>query len=62
MLKEYTANSSTNSDIHPWNILINGERWTGKIRLVGFIDVFFLIAYTNNSRFEKGIIIYSKPS
>jgi len=45
-------------DIHPWEILINGSRWPGKIRLVGFIDVFFLISYSSNSRFENGIIIY----
>ncbi|KAI3321668.1 hypothetical protein HD806DRAFT_524116 [Xylariaceae sp. AK1471] len=45
-------------DIHPWEILINGERWAGKIRLIGFVDVFFLICYSANARFEKGIIIY----
>ncbi|EMR61371.1 hypothetical protein UCREL1_11704 [Eutypa lata UCREL1] len=45
-------------DIHPWEILINGERWAGKIRLIGFVDVFFLICYSANARFEKGIIMY----
>ena len=48
-----------NSDIHPWDVLINGTRWDGKIRLVGFVDVFFLLCYSGQSRFEKGIIIYS---
>lgn len=47
------------SDIHPWEILINGERWAGKIRLIGFVDVFFLICYSADARFEKGIIVYS---
>ncbi|KAL6856390.1 hypothetical protein J3F83DRAFT_764093 [Trichoderma novae-zelandiae] len=46
------------SDIHPWDVLIDGARWNGKIRLVGFVDVFFLICYSGESRFEKGIIIY----
>ncbi|KUJ18504.1 uncharacterized protein LY89DRAFT_732063 [Mollisia scopiformis] len=45
-------------DIHPWEILINEERWPGKIRLVGFVDVFFLICYSSDARFEQGIIIY----
>ncbi|RYP12679.1 hypothetical protein DL765_007218 [Monosporascus sp. GIB2] len=45
-------------DIHPWDILINGARWDGKIRLIGFVDVFFLICYSGASRFEKGIVIY----
>ncbi|RYP38743.1 hypothetical protein DL768_010754 [Monosporascus sp. mg162] len=45
-------------DIHPWDILINGARWDGKIRLIGFVDVFFLICYSGTSRFEKGIVIY----
>ncbi|KAF4451691.1 hypothetical protein F53441_5370 [Fusarium austroafricanum] len=45
-------------DIHPWDILVDGARWDGKIRLVGFVDVFFLICYSGESRFEKGIIIY----
>ncbi|OTA55279.1 hypothetical protein K449DRAFT_438831 [Hypoxylon sp. EC38] len=45
-------------DIHPWEILINGERWAGKVRLIGFVDVFFLMCYSAESRFEKGIIIY----
>ncbi|ETS74935.1 hypothetical protein PFICI_13419 [Pestalotiopsis fici W106-1] len=45
-------------DIHPWDILVDGSRWDGKIRLIGFVDVFFLICYSGESRFEKGIIIY----
>ncbi|KAK0724568.1 hypothetical protein B0H67DRAFT_568216 [Lasiosphaeris hirsuta] len=45
-------------DIHPWDILINGERWSGKIRLVGFVDAFFLICYSGGSRFEHGLMIY----
>ncbi|KAI0455329.1 hypothetical protein F5B21DRAFT_471933 [Xylaria acuta] len=47
-----------NYDIHPWEILINGERWEGKIRLIGFVDVFFLMCYSAEARFEKGIIVY----
>ncbi|KAI1633778.1 hypothetical protein F4809DRAFT_621691 [Biscogniauxia mediterranea] len=47
-----------NYDIHPWEVLINDESWAGKTRLVGFVDVFFLICYSAESRFEKGIIIY----
>nr|WNZ75607.1 hypothetical protein [Trichoderma harzianum] len=47
-----------NYDIHPWDVLIDGSRWNGKIRLVGYVDVFFLICYSGESRFEKGIIIY----
>ncbi|RYP39498.1 hypothetical protein DL768_010705 [Monosporascus sp. mg162] len=47
-----------NCDIDPWDILIDEERWTGKIRLIGFVDVFFLICYSGKERFEKGIIIY----
>ncbi|KAI1388955.1 uncharacterized protein F4822DRAFT_429571 [Hypoxylon trugodes] len=45
-------------DIHPWEVLINGERWAGKVRLIGFVDVFFLMCYSADARFEKGIIIY----
>ncbi|KAE8151550.1 hypothetical protein BDV25DRAFT_138786 [Aspergillus avenaceus] len=45
-------------DIHPWEITINGKRWTDKIRLIGFIDVFFVISYSANDRFEQGIIVY----
>ncbi|KAK1826617.1 hypothetical protein QBC39DRAFT_396522 [Podospora conica] len=45
-------------DIHPWDILINGERWSGKVRLVGFVDSFFLICYSGQSRFEHGLMIY----
>lgn len=48
------------SDIHPWDVLIDGSRWNGKIRLIGYVDVFFLICYSGESRFEKGIIIYSE--
>ena len=50
------------SDIHPWDILINGERWAGKVRLVGFVDSFFLICYSGESRFEHGIVVYSQSS
>lgn len=50
------------SDIHPWELSINGEQWAGKIRFIGFIDVFFLIAYSANARFEHGIIVYSEYS
>ncbi|KAF9887822.1 hypothetical protein FE257_009628 [Aspergillus nanangensis] len=49
-----------NCDIHPWEIQINGEQWPGKIRLVGFIDVFFLISYSANGSFEQGIIVYKE--
>ncbi|KAK4166926.1 hypothetical protein QBC43DRAFT_298111 [Cladorrhinum sp. PSN259] len=45
-------------DIHPWDILINNKRWEGKVRLIGFVDVFLVICYTGESRFEKGILIY----
>ncbi|KAL7794444.1 hypothetical protein V8C37DRAFT_376685 [Trichoderma ceciliae] len=45
-------------DIHPWDILIDGERWAGKIRLVGFVDAFYLIRYSGESRFEHGLMIY----
>ncbi|KAI1398053.1 hypothetical protein F4819DRAFT_489908 [Hypoxylon fuscum] len=45
-------------DIHPWEILVNGERWAGRVRLIGFVDVFFLMCYSADARFEKGIIIY----
>ncbi|PTB63090.1 hypothetical protein BBK36DRAFT_1127332 [Trichoderma citrinoviride] len=48
-----------NYDIHPGDVLINNERWPGKIRLVGYIDVFFLMCYSGESRFEHGIIIYT---
>ncbi|KAL3260232.1 uncharacterized protein BO96DRAFT_9438 [Aspergillus niger CBS 101883] len=47
-------------DIHPWEIKINGEQWPGKIRLIGFVDVFFLFSYSANARFEKGIIVYKE--
>ncbi|KAJ5747155.1 uncharacterized protein N7511_008851 [Penicillium nucicola] len=46
------------TDIHPWEISIDGEQWAGKIRLIGFVDVFFLISYSANARFEHGIIVY----
>jgi len=45
-------------DIHPWDILINGERWAGKVRLVGFVDAFYLICYSGQSRFEHGIVVH----
>ncbi|CZR57845.1 uncharacterized protein PAC_07734 [Phialocephala subalpina] len=45
-------------DIHPWEILVNDARWSGRIRLIGFVDVFFLISYSGNSRFHDGIVIY----
>ncbi|TGZ77352.1 hypothetical protein EX30DRAFT_387436 [Ascodesmis nigricans] len=48
-------------DIHPWHIRINKQRWSGKIRLIAFIDLVFLICYTSTSRFEKGIVIYKDP-
>ena len=41
---------------------MDGSRWDGKIRLIGFVDVFVLFCYSGESRFEKGIIIYSNPS
>ncbi|KAI0015490.1 hypothetical protein F4780DRAFT_71426 [Xylariomycetidae sp. FL0641] len=47
-------------DVHPWEILINGERWAGKIRLIGFVDVFFLMCYSAEARFEKGIVVYKE--
>ncbi|KAK3306086.1 uncharacterized protein B0T15DRAFT_556837 [Chaetomium strumarium] len=47
-------------DIHPWDILINGERWAGKVRLVGFVDSFYLLCYSGQSKFEHGIVVY-KP-
>ncbi|KAK5994844.1 hypothetical protein PT974_03230 [Cladobotryum mycophilum] len=46
------------SDIHPWDILIDEQRWPGKIRLIGYIDLFFLIQYSGESRFERGLVIY----
>ncbi|PMD16838.1 hypothetical protein NA56DRAFT_606956 [Hyaloscypha hepaticicola] len=45
-------------DIHPWEILVNDKSWSGRIRLIGFVDVFFLISYSGNSRFHDGIVIY----
>ncbi|OGE48147.1 hypothetical protein PENARI_c032G12176 [Penicillium arizonense] len=56
-----TINDNTlecDCDIHPWELAINGEQWAGKIRLIGYVDVFFLIAYSANARFEHGIIVY----
>jgi hypothetical protein len=53
------AKPSHESDVHAWHVSINGKSWTGKIRLIGYLDVFFLILYTGDSRFEEGIIIYS---
>lgn len=57
-IKGGSSNQFT-SDVHPWEIKINGEQWPGKIRLIGFVDVFFLFSYSANARFEKGIIFYS---
>jgi hypothetical protein len=54
--------ANIDSDIHPWELAINGEQWAGKIRLIGYVDVFFLIAYSANARFEHGIIVYSMLS
>ncbi|AEO68235.1 uncharacterized protein THITE_52270 [Thermothielavioides terrestris NRRL 8126] len=48
-------------DIHPWDIMINGKRWAGKVRLVGFVDSFYLICYSGVSRFEHGIVVYKLP-
>ncbi|KAF4151660.1 hypothetical protein CNMCM6936_003278 [Aspergillus lentulus] len=45
-------------DIHPWELSINGEQRAGKIRLIGFVDVFFLISYSANARYEHGITVY----
>lgn len=50
------------SGIDPWEILIDGDRWDGKIRLVGFVDAFYLICYAGESRFEHGIVVYSGSS
>ncbi|OOF97932.1 hypothetical protein ASPCADRAFT_205207 [Aspergillus carbonarius ITEM 5010] len=47
-----------NLDVHPWEIKINGKNWSGKVRLIGFVDVFFIISYSGNARFEDGIIVY----
>ncbi|KAH6615838.1 hypothetical protein B0J18DRAFT_438332 [Chaetomium sp. MPI-SDFR-AT-0129] len=44
--------------IDPWEILIDGERWDGKIRLVGFVDAFYLFCYAGESRFKHGIVVY----
>jgi hypothetical protein len=54
------APADTSSDIHPWDILINGQRWAGKVRLVGFVDSFYLICYSGQARFEHGIVVYSQ--
>jgi hypothetical protein len=54
------APADITSDIHPWDILINGQRWAGKVRLVGFVDSFYLICYSGQSRFEHGIVVYSQ--
>ncbi|PLN76763.1 hypothetical protein BDW42DRAFT_198788, partial [Aspergillus taichungensis] len=50
-----------NCDVHPWEITVNGENWPGRIRLIGFVDVFFVIAYSANDCFMKGVIIYKDP-
>ncbi|PWY93567.1 hypothetical protein BO94DRAFT_563946 [Aspergillus sclerotioniger CBS 115572] len=47
-------------DVHPWEIKINGKNWSGKVRLIGFVDVFFIISYSGNARFEDGIIVYTE--
>jgi len=59
-LRMTLAELTSTSDIHPWDILINGQRWSGKVRLVGFVDSFFLICYSGTSRFEHGIVLYSE--
>ncbi|KAJ0419710.1 hypothetical protein BJY00DRAFT_324240 [Aspergillus carlsbadensis] len=51
-------NLECDCDVHPWEIDIDGSQWGGRIRLVGFVDVFFIISYSSNARFERGIIIY----
>ncbi|KAI9642553.1 hypothetical protein NHQ30_009358 [Ciborinia camelliae] len=56
--KIYTRNNYSFDDIHPWEILVNGDRWSGRLRLIGFVDIFFLISYSENSRFHDGIVIY----
>ncbi|CAP73433.1 uncharacterized protein PODANS_2_8070 [Podospora anserina S mat+] len=38
------------------------ERWSGKVRLIGFVDSFFLICYSGVSRFEHGLLIYKEPT
>ncbi|KAI5790270.1 hypothetical protein EDC01DRAFT_121019 [Geopyxis carbonaria] len=63
LLKAFGRATSDNDiqcdcDIHPWDISINAQQWSGKIRFVAFIDVFFLLCYTNNSRLERGIVVY----
>ncbi|PVH68826.1 hypothetical protein DL98DRAFT_554688 [Cadophora sp. DSE1049] len=47
-------------DIHPWEVKVNGKRWTGRLRLIGFVDLFFLISYSGSSRFHHGIVIYKR--
>ncbi|KAH8812277.1 hypothetical protein F5884DRAFT_855580 [Xylogone sp. PMI_703] len=37
-------------DINAWDLMINGERWQGKIRLVGYSDVFFIICYSEEDQ------------
>ncbi|KAK7708740.1 hypothetical protein SLS57_008958 [Botryosphaeria dothidea] len=56
----HDKNKECECDIHPWEVLINNERWTGKTRLIGFVDVFFLICYSTHDRFERGIIVYKE--
>ncbi|KAG4443330.1 hypothetical protein IFR05_001199 [Cadophora sp. M221] len=46
-------------DIHPWEVKVNGKPLTGRLRLIGFVDLFFLISYSGSSRFHDGIVIYS---
>ncbi|PMD31912.1 hypothetical protein L207DRAFT_187798 [Hyaloscypha variabilis F] len=45
-------------DLHPWEVKVNGKRLTGRLRLIGFVDLFFLISYSGNSRFHDGYVIY----
>ncbi|KAE8379365.1 hypothetical protein BDV26DRAFT_291387 [Aspergillus bertholletiae] len=62
-----SSQSLAGLDIYSWDIDITLRRysqdpikqqWPGKIRLIAFADVFFLISYSANARFEKGIVIY----
>lgn len=38
---------------------MDGHQWPGKIRLIGFIDAFFVISYSADNSFERGIVVYS---
>ncbi|RMJ27576.1 hypothetical protein PHISP_01564 [Aspergillus sp. HF37] len=48
------------SDIHPWEIWVDGQQWSGRIRLIGFIDAFFVISYSADNSFERGIVVYKE--